>query len=461
VISNAARGDPYRIDTLFIYMANVAWNSAMNPAETIAMLTGKTASGDYKIPFIIYSDAYFSETVPYADLVLPDTTYLERHDCISLLDRSISRADGPGDAIRYPVMAPDRDVRSFQSVLLDLGARLGLPGMVDAAGQPKYRDYADYIVNHERAPGIGPLAGWRGERGDASGRGAPNADQLARYIANGGFWNHELAPDQKYYKMANRSYLDFAVGMGFSAAPEPALFQLYLEPLQRFRLAARGHGPIVPPIEKRDCLERYFDPLPIWYPAFEDETCAADAFPLHAITQRPMHIYHSWGAQNAWLRQITSQNRLFVHRDTAARYGLDDDDWVWIESPHGKVKGQIRIVEGVNADTVWTWNAIAKRRGAAKLDCDAPEATRGFLLNHAICEALPADACGRRRSNADPITGQAAWFDLRVRLRKCAASDLCEAAPQFASLAAPPGGAPNPRWLSFGAQFRRGRERSP
>jgi anaerobic selenocysteine-containing dehydrogenase len=41
------------------------------------------------IPKIIYSDAYSSEMVAYADLILPDTTYLERHDCISLLDRPI------------------------------------------------------------------------------------------------------------------------------------------------------------------------------------------------------------------------------------------------------------------------------------------------------------------------------------------------------------------------------------
>ncbi len=53
------------------------------------MLTDKDASGAYKIPFIIYSDAYASEMVAYADLVLPDTTYLERWDCISLLDRPI------------------------------------------------------------------------------------------------------------------------------------------------------------------------------------------------------------------------------------------------------------------------------------------------------------------------------------------------------------------------------------
>ena len=55
------------------------------------MLTDKGADGEYVIPRIIYSDAYASEMVAYADLILPDTTYLERHDCISLLDRPISR----------------------------------------------------------------------------------------------------------------------------------------------------------------------------------------------------------------------------------------------------------------------------------------------------------------------------------------------------------------------------------
>ena len=163
-IANAARGDPYPIDVLFLYMANMAWNSAMDLPATLAHLTDKdAATGEYAIKRIIYSDAYFSEMVPYADLILPDTTYLERWDCISLLDRPISEPDGPADAIRQPVVKPDRDVRPFQDVLLDLGARLKLPGMVKEDGTPKFPGgYPDYIVNHERRPGIGPLAGHRG-----------------------------------------------------------------------------------------------------------------------------------------------------------------------------------------------------------------------------------------------------------------------------------------------------------
>ena len=78
----------------------------------------------YKIKNIIYSDSYSSEMVAYADIILPDTTYLERYDCISLLDRPIGEPDLIADAIRWPVVKPDRDVRGFQSVLIDLGYRL-------------------------------------------------------------------------------------------------------------------------------------------------------------------------------------------------------------------------------------------------------------------------------------------------------------------------------------------------
>jgi sulfite dehydrogenase (quinone) subunit SoeA len=450
VVRNAWSGDPYPIDTLFLYMTNLAWNSAMNPAETMAMLTDRDSSGEYRIPFVIYSDAYFSETVAYADLVLPDTTYLERHDCISLLDRPISQADGPGDAIRQPVLAPDRDVRPFQSVLIDLGARLGLPGFVDDAGAPLYHDYADYIVNHQRRPGIGPLAGWRGGQGTEAGRGAPNPSQLGRYVENGGYWFQALPPEARYYKMANRAYLDFAVRMGFLDAPAPIVFQIYSEPLQRFRLAARGHGAVQPPETDRARIEAHFDPLPFWHPPLDEPA----GFPLHALTQRPMHMYHAWGAQNAWLRQITSQNRLFLHRATAADLGIADDDWVWIESRSGRVKGQVRLVDGVNPRTVWTWNAIGKRRGAWALEADAQEAGEAFLLNHAIDDLLPPDAAGRRLSNSDPVTGQAAWFDLRVRIARCGVGERGVAAPEFPPLPRPPGIPPAPGKVAYGAGFR-------
>ncbi len=55
VFANAVNGDPYRLDTLML-------------------------------PLLVVCDAFQSETVAFADLVLPDTTCLERHDVMSMLD---------------------------------------------------------------------------------------------------------------------------------------------------------------------------------------------------------------------------------------------------------------------------------------------------------------------------------------------------------------------------------------
>jgi anaerobic selenocysteine-containing dehydrogenase len=452
VIANASKGDPYPIDTLFLYMSNMAWNSAMGPAETMRMLTDKDpATGAYRIPRIIYSDAYDSETVAYADLVLPDTTYLERWDCISLLDRPIGSVEGPADAIRQPIMAPDRDVRPFQDVLIEIGSRLGLPGFVTSQGTPRYPGgYADYIVNHERRPGVGPLGGWRGADGEQAGRGMPNPHQLERYVANGCFWKHELPDGQRYFKHANKEYLEAAVAMGLIDAADPIVLQLYVEPLQRFRLAAHGHGRVVPPETHRERISTYFDPLPFWYMPFEEVRVDGAAFPLHAVTQRPMPMYHSWHSQNAWLRQILGSNRLFVNRTSGRALGLKEEDWVWLSSHHGRIRVPTKLMDGVNPDTVWTWNAIGKRNGAWGLDAAAPESRAGFLLNHLISELLPPDG-GYAHANADPITGQAAWYDLRVRIDPTAPDEPHMTAPSFGMIERLPSSGKPPPILRYRA----------
>ena len=216
---------------------------------------------------------------------------------------------------------------------------------------------------------------------------------------------------------------------------------------------AQGNGGRQPSRGDRHGVAAYFDPLPLWYPPFEETPDQPDDFPLHAITQRPMAMYHSWGSQNAWLRQIHGENRLYIHRGTAAKLGIVDDDWVHVSSRHGMITVQVRLMDGVNPDTVWTWNAIGKRRGTWNIAPDAGETRRGFLINHLIDELLPAKAGGYRYSNSDPVTGQAAWYDLHVKLEKAAmGTSVCT--PQFARVKLPPDMPERPTVLRYGAEFR-------
>ena len=277
--------------------------------------------------------------------------------------------------------------------------------------------------------------------------GAPNPKQLQRYIENGGFWHATVPASARYYKMANRDYLQWSAGMGFIAKAEPVVLQLYSETLQKFRLAAQGHGAVQPPDGERERVATYFDPLPIWYEPFEGTQIATDDFPLSAVSQRPPFMYHAWGSQNAWLRQITARNYLYLHPDTAASHGIADLDWVHVDSHQGRITVQAKTAGNVQPDTVWTWNAIGKRKGAWKLAKNAPESKKGFLLNHLISDITPRGDY----ANADPVTGQAAWFDLRVRIAKADAADA--SLPQFEALG---GNAATDSPLRYGAKFRSG-----
>jgi sulfite dehydrogenase (quinone) subunit SoeA len=438
VITNAVKGDPYSIDTLMIFMANMSWNSTMNTMEVRELLNSKNADGEFKIPFLVVCDAFQSEMVDFADLVLPDTTYLERHDAMSLLDRPISEYDGPVDSVRIPVLPTTGECKPFQEVLIELASRLKFPAFTAEDGSRKFKDYPDFITRFETAPnsGIGFLAGWRGKDGEKSLRGEPNPDQWKRYAENNCVFHYKMPVEHQYMRNWNRGYLDFSKANALRQKNDPIMIAIYSDILQKFRLAAKGQRPgSTPPEHLKSRILKYFDPLPFWYPPLEDEVTDLEKYSLNAITQRPMAMYHSWDSQNAWLRQIHSHNYLYVNTKTALEHGINDGAWMWIESQWGKVKCMARHSEAVDPGTVWTWNAIGKAESAWSLDPNSDESKKGFLLNHLISEELSIG--GFSVSNSDPITGQAGWYDVRVKLAAADENEPEETWPQVKAFRVP------------------------
>ena len=468
VITNATRGDPYHIDTLMIFMANMAWNSTMNTEQIRNMLNEKDEDGEFKIPFLVVCDAFQSETVAFADLVLPDTTYLERHDVMSMLDRPISEFEGPVDSVRMPVVEPPAGCKPFQEVLIELASRLNFPKFVTADGQRKFRNYPDFVVNYETDPGsgIGFLAGWRGENGDMFMKGSPNSNQWEKYRENNCVFQYHLPKSYQYMRNWNRGYLEWAQEHRLIRYAEPINLHVYSEVLQSFRLAAQGkvEDPTdrQPPERLRRRVETYFDPLPFYYEPLESRMTDKGKFPLKAITQRPMAMYHSWDSQNAWLRQIHAHNYLYLSPSVGIEGDFRDGDWVWVESMWGKVKCMCRFSEAVEPGTVWTWNAIGKASGAWNLAPGSNESKKGFLLNHLISEELPSNGLNRY-SNSDPVTGQAAWYDVQVRVYPVNAREAATSGaktgityPQFTRSKPVPGVRKKRKpWLAYFAGGRR------
>ncbi len=63
------KGEPYPIDTLWVYYTNPLFNLPESEMLRRAL---------EKVPFIVSFSPFMDETTLFSDLVLPDGTYLER-----------------------------------------------------------------------------------------------------------------------------------------------------------------------------------------------------------------------------------------------------------------------------------------------------------------------------------------------------------------------------------------------
>jgi len=149
-------------------------------ASATRAATASIAADKKKLAYF-YGDCVVKQE--FGDLILPDTTYLERYDAMSMLDRPISEYDGPVDSVRIPVLPPKGECKPFQDVIVELGSRLKLPSFTKEDGTRKFKDYKDLVINFETAPGsgIGFLAGWRGKSGEKSMKGEANPNQWEMY----------------------------------------------------------------------------------------------------------------------------------------------------------------------------------------------------------------------------------------------------------------------------------------
>ena len=243
VIANAVAGDPYPIDTLMLFMANMAWNSAMNTSGTRDMLRAKDERGEYRIPFVVVADAFAvgdGRRSPISCCPTPPTSSATTRSACST-GRSPSPTRRPTRSAS-PSCAPDRDVRAVAGRAGRPRRPARLPGVhaVRRHGRSS-RTTADFIVRYERAPGIGFLAGWRGADGSKSFVGEPNPEAVGGLREARGVLRlppARGAPRGTASPTAATS--SSRSGRASSARSRPITLQLWSEPLQKFRLAGQG-----------------------------------------------------------------------------------------------------------------------------------------------------------------------------------------------------------------------------
>ncbi|HVN14803.1 MAG TPA: molybdopterin-dependent oxidoreductase [Anaerolineales bacterium] len=121
--------DPYAAHGWFI--------SRQNPAMSIPDRK-KTLQAFSKMDFIVTVDIIMNDTSWFSDVVLPEASYLERYDPLSLVGTPLS-AVGTRAFLRQPVVEPQGEGKSALWIYKELGTRLGLGDYF------QYKDDEDYL----------------------------------------------------------------------------------------------------------------------------------------------------------------------------------------------------------------------------------------------------------------------------------------------------------------------------
>jgi thiosulfate reductase / polysulfide reductase chain A len=110
---NSLAGKPYKLDTVMFYLTNPIWTAP----------NGQVWEEALKELFVIDTSPFPGESAMFADLILPDHTYLER-----LQDAPTYPFQGwPMAQLRVPAVKPLYDTKYYGDTLIEIGKRIKGP----------------------------------------------------------------------------------------------------------------------------------------------------------------------------------------------------------------------------------------------------------------------------------------------------------------------------------------------
>lgn len=100
-----------------------------------------------------------------------------------------------------------------------------------------------------------------------------------------------------------------------------------------------------------------------------------EEYPILCITGRRIPVYfHSEHRQLPWCRELWPVPRMEINPKTAREYGFEQGDWVWIESPWGKIRETVDLYYGIPENTIncehqWWFPELAQADRGYELCC--------------------------------------------------------------------------------------------
>jgi anaerobic selenocysteine-containing dehydrogenase len=317
----------YRPEVLLTYHSNPVWNM---PAQD------KVRRAIESFDYVISIDVVVNETTEYADLVLPDHTYLESTVAFMCEPPAVR-----GLVLRQAVVEPLHDTRDATEILIDIAERCGFLDV--------WNGFLSMLLGLTQRPEL-VLEPDRKYTNDEL------VDRVCRATYDD---EHDLAWFKEHGHMV-REKTPTEAYLPYDGLRIPFYYEVIKTAGDTLReqMASVGYA----------WDTSGYVPLPFWSegPIHGDDP----EYPLYAITFKTAETNFAENMSIPVIDKVTAgaaqTSGVLVNPRTAARLGLGHGDPIEVVSRFGRVEGDLFLSEGVHPDAVAVSNAITRRVGGRK-----------------------------------------------------------------------------------------------
>ena len=394
---------------------SVYWWSCYNPTYINGNNNeaAKAFQDESIFPFLVTTTITYDESSQYADLIMPDVTYLERWDWEDMVDASQIGEN----YIRQPLVKPLGEARCQGDILPELAKRCGF--------ELAWSSKMDYVKRTcDNTPGVKEAGGfeymkkhgvWHNKNGKPNygfyeAKVDVSGDGVILDKDTGTYWNHKAAgvgSDAKFLetKGAKKHYVAQDIGGTPRKAYPPntkftksGLLDFYSDNFKKKGLPA----------------------FPTYTPTPEHKAMGADDLIL--TTYKVAVHSHSRTSHCKWLSEIRHDNPAWINGKTAAERGISNGDKITVTSALGSITTSAYVTEGIIPGIIAISNNNGRKfsgiYGSGKSDpvsggaASDPDAKNMWWKKHGTHPntIIP--------NSSDPISGTQRWMDTVVKVAK-------------------------------------------
>ncbi len=314
---------PYRIEM----MINMGCNSIMSVGNK-----DQVAESLKKIPYIVSFDLFLNEFTDFADIVLPDKSFLERLDGSPNGKFIFNHPAGMGEwswPIRQPAVETHGDKRRYYTeVILELAYRIGIGTQANMVLNSVFRLKEPYWLEPDKTY-------INEEITDRLLKNNFGAEKGLEWFKKNGVVKWLKKPQEVYWK-------PFV----------PVRIPIYFEYI-------KSCGEQVRKVAEQCDVEldySHYEALPEWRPC-PSHMVKDKEYDFWSFYYRDVLHTNSFTMENPLLDEASQMTpytyTISLNAEVARKKGIKDGDLIWVESSYGrKVKGKANLTEGMHPEAL-------------------------------------------------------------------------------------------------------------